>query len=196
VNVILWGRIRWVIRNMDYSKFVFAVQEEDQATINELVPVITGVLIKFLKVRQGAEHHDAEDVAQNTIINVTEKIRSDQLNNPDSVIYYLFTTAKNEYFKYLKRVKEGTYEEIPESYSSEGDQLKNILNAEKQRILEKCLQLLKPNMRDYITYWFNHPRDEAAVVADHFGITVNNAWTKKHRILKVLKDCVEKKLAA
>lgn len=180
---------------MDYSKFVFAVQENDQAAINEYVPVINSVLIKFLKVRQGAAHHDAEDVAQNTIINVTEKIRSDELKNPDSVIYYLFTTAKNEYFKYLRRIKEGNYEEVPESYSSEGDQLINILNQERQRILELCLQLLKPNLKEYITYWFNHPRDEAVVVAEHFGISVNNAWTKKHRILKTLKDCVEKKLA-
>ena len=180
---------------MDYSKFVFAVQEDDQVVIKEYVPIIMSVLIKFLKVRQGAAHHDAEDVAQNTIINVTEKIKSDKLKNPDSVIYYLFTTAKNEYFKYLKRVKEGTFDEVPESYVTEGDQLHNILNKERQRILEKCMQLLKPKLREYITYWFNHPQDEASVVADHFGISVSNAWTKKHRILKVLKDCVEKKLA-
>lgn len=181
---------------MDYSKFVFAVRDEDQATIKECVPVIMSVLIKFLKVRVGAAHHDAEDSAQNALINVTEKIKSDQLENPDSVIYYLFTSAKNEYFKLINRSKEPTYEEVPESHSGEGDQLKRLLKEERQRILQLCMQLLKPNLREYITYWFNHPRDEAAVVADHFGISVNNAWTKKHRILKTLKECCEKKLAA
>jgi len=181
---------------MDYSKFVFAVQHNDRVTINEYVPIIMSVLIKFLKVRQGAAHHDAEDCAQNTIINVTEKIKSDELKNPDTVIYYLFTTAKNEYYKYLNRIKEGNYDDVPNSFVSDGDQLSKLLNEERLKILERCMQLLKPNLKEYITHWFNHPRDEAAVVADHFNITVNNAWTKKHRILKILKECCEKKLAA
>lgn len=180
---------------MDYSKFVFAVQEEDQATINEYVPVIMSVLIKFLKVRIGAAHHDAEDSAQNAVINTTERIRNEALDNPDSVIYYLFTSAKNEYYKLINRVKEGTYEDVPDSHINEGDQLSRLLREERQRILEKCMQLLKPKLREYIQYWFNHPRDEASVVADHFGISVNNAWTKKHRILKTLKECCEKKLS-
>lgn len=180
---------------MDYSKFVFAIQQNDQATINIYAPIIIGVLIKFLKVRQGATHHDAEDVAQNTIINVIEKIRLNEINNPDSVIYYLFTTSRNEYFKYIKRFKENIYEEIPEHFS-DGDQLMNILNEEKQRILQKCIHMLKPNLKEYISYWFKHPKNEAFVVAEHFGISVNNAWTKKHRILKILKHCVDKKLSS
>lgn len=181
---------------MDYSKFVFALQENNQAVIKEYVPVIISVLIKFLKVRLNATHHDAEDVAQNTIINVTEKIKSNELNNPDSVIYYLFTTAKNEYYKFIRSIKEGNYEEIPESYSENGDQLSNILDKEKHKILEGCLKNLKPNLKEYISFWFNNPRGEATVVAKHFGISVNNAWTKKHRILNSLKECVEKRLAA
>ena len=155
---------------MDYSKFVIAVREDDQASINELVPVIMSVLIKFLKVRIGANHHDAEDCAQNTLIKVTEKIKNDQLDNPDSVIYYLFTSAKNEYYKYLKKIKEGNYDEVPESYIQNEEQLSKLLNEERLMILEFCMQLLKPNLKDYITYWFRHPNDEAAVVADHFGI--------------------------
>lgn len=181
---------------MDYSKFVFAIQENNQAIIKEYVPIIISVLIKFLKVRLHATHHDAEDVAQNTIINVTEKIKSNELINPDSVIYYLFTTAKNEYYKFLRSIKEGNYEEMPENFSEEGDQLINILNKEKQKILAGCLKNLKSNYKNYITYWFDNPRIEAKVVAKHFGISVNNAWTKKHRIINLLKECVEKRLAA
>lgn len=104
---------------MDYSKFVYAIQSDDEPVINEMVPIIMSVLIKFLKVRQGADHHDAEDCAQNTLIQATEKIKTDQIENPNSVIYYLFTTAKNEYFKLLKKDRESNYEEIPESYAAE-----------------------------------------------------------------------------
>lgn len=180
---------------MDYSKFVDAVLQDNASQINEMVPVITAVLIKFLKVRMRANHQDAEDCTQSTLMLATEKIRQEKIENPDAFIYYLFTTAKNEHLKLLKRVKESNFEEVPDTYSAEGDQLTNLLNEERQSVLEKCLSLLKPDLADYIRHWFENPRDEAAVVADYFGISVNNAWTRKHRILKTLKDCVEKKLA-
>lgn len=180
---------------MDYSKFVTAVLNNDTAQINEWVPIITAVLIKFLKVRLNAAHHDAEDCTQTVLMLATQKIREERINNPDAFIYYLFTSAKHEYLKSLKRVKEDIYDETPDSYSIYGDQLTNLLEEERLSVLEKCLSLLKPDYLDYIRYWFEHPRDEATVVADNFGISVNNAWTKKHRILKTLKDCCEKKLS-
>lgn len=180
---------------MDYSKFVFAVQADDQDGINHMVPIITAVLIKFLKVRLGANHHDAEDCSQSTLLLATEQIRKDKIKNPDSVIYYLFTTAKNEYIKMMKSIREASFEEIPDSYKDDPKQLSALLSKERQSILKMCMELLKPDYLEYIKHWFNNPGDEAAVVANHFGISVNNAWTKKHRILKILRECCQKKLA-
>ena len=179
---------------MDYSKFVYAVQNNDSATLNSLSPVITAVLIKFLKVRLNASHHDAQDYAQNTLLLAIEKIKADKLNNPDSIIYYLFTTAKNDFLKQQSKLSEETYSEVPDSHSVPGDQLENLLDAERQSVLQRCLDALKPDFKKYITYWFENPADEAAVVADYFGISVSNAWTKKHRILTMLKECCQKKL--
>lgn len=179
---------------MDYSRFVYAVQNNDADEIASMVSVITAVLIKFLKVRMGASHQDAEDSAQNTLMLVIEKIKGGKLNNPESIIYYLFTTAKHDYIKAQAKIKEPVFENVPESYSEDGDQLSALLNDERMAILKACLNKLKPDLRSYIDYWFKNPGDETVVVADHFGISVNNAWTKKHRILKLLKECCEKKL--
>ncbi|MEQ9309091.1 MAG: sigma-70 family RNA polymerase sigma factor [Balneolaceae bacterium] len=180
---------------MDYSRFVYAVQNNDKEELATLTSVISAVLIKFLKVRLGATHQDAEDSAQNTLMLVFEKIKEDKLNSPDSIIYYLFTTAKHDYLKVQAKIKEPTFDEAPDSHSEEGDQLSSLLNEERMTILKACLNSLKPDLKSYISYWFHNPGDETSVVADHFGISVSNAWTKKHRILKMLKECCEKKLA-
>lgn len=179
---------------MDYSKFVKAVLEEDEVASARLVNVITPVLIKFLRVRFGVNRLDAEDCAQNTLLIAIEKIRSGKLENPDVIISYLFTTAKNEYFKLLAKEKEGAFSEPPESYHEPADQLSQLLNEEKMAILRKCVEELKEDFRTYINYWFGHAGNETAVVAQHFGISVNNAWTKKHRIINVLKECYLKKI--
>ncbi len=179
---------------MDYSQFVKAIHENDTKELNEQSIVITRVLIKFLRVRMNASQEDAEDCVQNTLLLVIEKIRAEKLNNPDSIIYYLFTTAKNDYFKLLSKNKESNYDNIPDFHAKEPDQLKNLLNQERQDILNQCLNALKTNYLEYISYWFEHPGDEAIVVADYFNISVSNAWTKKHRILQILKECVQKNI--
>lgn len=178
---------------MDYSKFVDAVIEKDEATITEQVKVITRVLIKFLTVRLDAPFHDAQDCAQNTLLIATEKIRNDDLTHPDAVINYLFTTAKHEYFKVLSKEREVNYDDLPEHHSDKPDQLNRLLDDEKMTLLKACMEALKADYKKYIEYWFQNPGYETAVVADHFDISVNNAWTKKHRVINVLKECLEKK---
>src|SRR5690554_1843369 len=179
---------------MDYSKFVDAVLEEDEEVLSGLVKIISAVLIKFLLVRYKVNKQDAEDCAQNTLLIAIEKIRADKLQNPDSIISYLFTTAKNEYFKLLSKEKETGFADPPDTHIAEPDQLYLLLDEEKLSILEKCMAALKPDFRSYIQYWFQNADAEAAVVAQYFGITVNNAWTKKHRVINLLKECYEKKI--
>ncbi|MDR9417577.1 RNA polymerase sigma factor [Gracilimonas sp.] len=178
---------------MDYSKFVDAVLEDDKAEINRLVKIITAVLIKFLTVRIDAPFEDAQDCAQNTLMIAIEKIKNDELNNPDAIINYLFTTSKHEYFKVLSKEREVNYEELPEHEFNKPDQLNRLVDKEKMSLLKQCIEALKSDYKKYISFWFENPGYETAVVADHFGISVGNAWTKKHRIINVLKECLEKK---
>lgn len=178
---------------MDYSKFIDAVLDKDEAAITKQVNVITAVLIKFLMVRFDASNHDAQDCAQDTLLIGIEKIRADKINNPDTVINYLFTTAKHEYFKLLSKDRENNYEELPDYFSNQPEQLSSLLDNEKMSILERCINALKADYKKYIRYWFQNPGYEASLVAEQFNISVSNAWTKKHRVINKLKECYEKK---
>ena len=180
-------------KGMDYSKFVDAVLENDDTVITEQVNVITPVLIKFLMVRLNASIHDAQDCAQNTLLIAIEKIREDELSHPDALINYLFTTAKHEYLKQLSKDREMNYEEPPEHHSGPADQLDRLVDKEKMAILKQCIDTLKADYRNFIEYWFQHPAYETSIVADHFEMSVNNAWTKKHRVINALKKCFDKK---
>ncbi|XWN36829.1 MAG: sigma-70 family RNA polymerase sigma factor [Balneola sp.] len=179
---------------MDYSKFVIAVQNDDQESLKEFYGVLTKVLFKFLMVRMDAESEDAKDSAQNAIMFAVEKIKNNELDHPERIINYLFTTAKHDYLKHQNKRKESNYEEVPDSHSKDPDQLDNLLDKERQSILKRCFNELKAKQMEYISFWFSNPDSETVVVADHFGISVNNAWTKKHRIIQVLNECVQKNI--
>lgn len=179
---------------MDYSKFVTAVLTNDKESLGEFYEVLTKVLLKFLLVRMDADLEDAKDSAQNAIMFGVEKIKNKELEHPDLIINYLFTTAKHDYLKHQSKRKEVNYEEIPAHHSEQGIQLEKLLDEERQSILQRCFEKLKPKQFNYISYWFNNPQSDTALVADHFGISVNNAWTKKHRIIHVLKECFQKNI--
>ncbi|MTI88857.1 MAG: sigma-70 family RNA polymerase sigma factor [Balneolaceae bacterium] len=178
---------------MDYSKFVTAIIEKDEKEVARQVEVIIPVLIKFLKVRYGASHHDAEDCAQNTLLIAIEKIHADELNSPDAIIYYLFTTAKYDYFKSKSKNKEINFEEVPESHFKKSEQLTRLIDEEKMTLLEECIEQLKADYKTFIEYWFENPASDASTVAEYFNISINNVWTRKHRVIQVLKSCFKEK---
>lgn len=178
---------------MDYSGFVKAIKENDRVETERHVKLISAVLGKFIRVRFDAGYHDTEDVVQSTLYVAVRKIRSGQLKSPDALIYYLFTTAKNEYIKKMDKVREVNYHHLPSRHSGEADQLNRLLRKEQMDILRKCLLELRPDHRQYIEYWFGHPGYDAASVANHFGISLNNAWVLKHRIIDMLRKCHRKK---
>lgn len=179
---------------MDYSKFVTAVLDDDKDSLKEFYNVITKVLVKFLLVRLDADLEDAKDSAQNAIMFGVEKIKNNELEHPDFIINYLFTTSKHDYLKHQNKQKESNYENVPEDYAEEGDQLERLLDEERQTILQRCFEKLKPKQYNYISYWFDNPGSETTLVADRFGISINNAWTKKHRIIQILRECFEENI--
>ncbi|MFN1835525.1 RNA polymerase sigma factor [Balneola sp. MJW-20] len=177
---------------MDYGELVSAIKNNEKGKTESLLNKLRPTLIKFLLVHVNASKQDAEDCAQNTLLIAIEKIRGDHLTKPEAVISYLLTTAKHEYLKTVGRNREYTFEEFPVTPSQSADQLFRLLEKEKIAQLNACVKKLDPGNREFIQYWFDHPNHEAAVVADKFKMSVNNVWTKKHRIIKELQLCLQK----
>lgn len=174
---------------MDYSQFVVAVENGDNSKINDLIPEIVEYLISYLKIRFNAPQQSAEDCTNIAIVSAIQKIKEGKINKPNAIIYYMLTSAKNEYFNTTTKKREKLSPLSVENHSTMRDPLHLILEEERLNILKKCIEKLSELNRLYIEYWFEHPRHHAQEVANHFKLTINNVWTKKHRILKSLKKC-------
>ena len=178
---------------MEYSELIKAIEAQDQPKVETYSESLRKVLFHFLIVRLGASKEDAEDSAQNAMLSIISRIKDDLIQHPDALLSYAFTTARNDYLKRQDKMTEVLDENIDQTMGSKGDQLSSLIDHEKKKLLEECVGELNSDHRSYMQFWFTNPGMDADEVANHFQISVNNAWTKKHRIIKLLKDCFKTK---
>jgi len=178
---------------MDYTQLVTALKENNSKKINELLEALRPRLMAFLRVHMNADRADAEDCVQNSLLDSIEIIKEDRLNDPGQVVSYILSTCRNNYLKMRRDKRTESLDEVSEDQRQAPRQLQSLLDEEQKRLLEWCLNQLKKEYQKFMQYWFDHPDTHTNKVAEHFGISVNNAWTRKHRLIKKLNECYRKK---
>lgn len=178
---------------MKYANLVTAVKKNDSQEVNKIIEALRPRLIAFLRIHMNASRADAEDCAQDSLLTSLEVIKEDRLNNPDQVVSYILTICRNNYLKMQKKKRPEATDEIPESHQQAPTQLQSLLDEEQKRLLEWCMSQLKKRYRHFMEYWFDHPDVHAKKVAQQFDISVNNVWTRKHRLIKKLNECYQEK---
>jgi RNA polymerase sigma factor (sigma-70 family) len=182
---------------MDFNQIITAIENDDQRLLDRLFHEAFDILMGYAVGHLGAEHDTAQDCVQQAFEQALTAIREDKLRDKNRLYSYMITCCRNFYLRGVERSKEEasdlqamlTHEDL----QSGANQLFELLDKERQRILEYCLDQLSDNYRAFIGYWFEHPDADANKVADHFDISVNNAWTRKHRVVKMLNECYEQK---
>lgn len=178
---------------MEYSDLAKAIRENNSSRVDELMRKLVPRLKRFLTVHMNASKADAEDCAQETVLQCIEVIKEDKLRDSEKVLSYILTSCRNNYLKMKEKHKEEHYEEVPDSNHSPAGQLMNLLDKERKSILKWCLKQLKEEYQSFMRYWFKYPEAEAEKVADYFNLSVSNTWTRKHRIISKLNECYKKK---
>lgn len=177
---------------MDYSELVTALNEGNTRKVNKLIAAIRPRLLAFLRIHMNASEDDAKDISQEALLTAIQTIKKDQIKNPDKVVSYILTICRNAYLKTRMNQRTTPLEEAGRQWQGPR-QLQSLLDKEQQQLLQWCLDKLKEHHRKFIQYWFDHPDAHSKKVAEHFNISVNSVWTRKHRIIKKLNECYQKK---
>lgn len=180
---------------MKYAEFLTAVQKNDEDKINEMYPKVFGVLVHFVEIRMGASRIDAEDAAQGAVLSAIESIRDGKITDGAKIIPYMMTSARNLHLKTITREHRFEPKDIVDSTESDvSSAFDALVSKEQQAILKQCVEQLKEDFKTFIAYWFEFPGIDAETVATHFEMSVSSVWVKKHRIVKLLRECVFTKI--
>ncbi|MEQ9310070.1 MAG: sigma-70 family RNA polymerase sigma factor [Balneolaceae bacterium] len=179
---------------VDYSELVDALQQGDEFKSGELINEIMPRLEDYLVVVMSAERNAAKECVQQAFLDVFEQVRRDKIKESKYIFSYLIKSCRHEYLRYAKREHKFKYEEeaLNVLYEPE-EQLQNLLDKERQRILEECLNELKAKSKKFIEYFIDKPDATTEEATDEFGLSSANVRTRKSRILSRLHHCYKRK---
>lgn len=179
---------------VDYSELVLALQEGDDAKAAELLSELIPRLEDYLVVAMSADENAAQECVQQAFLDVFEQIRQDKIKESKYIFSYLIKSCRHEYLRYAKRQHRFKYEEeaLNELYEPE-EQVKNLLDKERQRILKECLEELQEKSKKFIEYFIDKPDATTDEAVEEFGLSGANVRTRKSRILSRLHHCYKRK---
>ncbi len=179
---------------MDYGKFADALNSGDPKELEPLYAEAFQVLCRYLGTTMRADYQDAQECAQHALVMTMERLRKGAIRNTDSIFSYLLQSAKNRYMRLLHERERNNFQDNIERYVPVEEQIDLLVTEERKNALQACIAGLDEPSREFILYWLEHPEARSGTVARHFNISVNNVWTRRHRIVKKLSDCVRKKI--
>lgn len=179
---------------VDYSELVEALQKGDDATAGELINELLPRLQDYLSVVMNADRGAARECVQQAFLDVFEQIRKDKIKDSKYIFSYLIKACRHEYLRYSKRQHKFNYDEesLNDLYEPE-EQMSRLLDKERQRILEACLEELREKSRKFIEYFIDKPDATTEDAMKEFEISSANVRTRKSRILSRLHHCYKRK---
>lgn len=179
----------------DYSELVTALQDKNTGDANRLLKELVPRLCYYLKVRMNASPNDAKDAVQQALLNTYEKIMQDEIRDKKYIYKYLLTACRHAYVRLIRDEDkfQGDLDACEDVLASQEQQISNLLDEDRQKVLEECLQKLRKKSREFITYIIRHPKAKTKGISERFGISESNMRVKKSRIISDLSHCVKKK---
>jgi DNA-directed RNA polymerase specialized sigma24 family protein len=103
----------------------------------------------------------------------------------------MLSGARHSYYKIVRDFDLDKYAEMEEQLVCEPDQVWNLVSEDQESILSACIEKLKGHYQELIIFLFDHPNANSKEIAEYFGISKNNAWIRKHRVIQQLQECVQ-----
>jgi RNA polymerase sigma factor (sigma-70 family) len=183
-----------MINDQLVQQFYDAVITHNEALIARTTNELRSNLIMFLRASMKASINDAEDAIQNVFMYTINNIRSGNIEDAQRIGAYMVKAAKNQFLSMLRKGELESLDENPAYVASLNEQIEVLVEEEKLEALRDCVDELDDNNRSFMRFWLLKPDEKAEVIANYFKMSVNNVFTKKHRLIKILRDCVSLRL--
>ena len=159
-----------------------------QIDLNEVVVKYRPVVSFKVKKSLGAQTPDWEDVVNEVITQVIEKVKKGEFRGDSSIGTYIYTITSRRIVDHIRQ-KTKVLRSVPEP-APLPDPCENAENRERARILAEAVQRLKPKFKEVLNlyYYQELTRDE---VAERLGISPRRVSERLNYAQRLLRKIIK-----
>ena len=164
-------------------------KKKEKINLEEIYTKYRPVISFRVKKSLGASNPDWEDIVNEIITNVIEKIKKGEFRGESSLGTFIYVITSRRIIDYIRQ-KTKVLKHAPEP-ASYPDPQEHIENKERAESIAKAIKKLKPKYRDvlYLYYYKDLSREE---VAKRLGITPHRVSERVNYSQKLLKKLLKK----
>jgi RNA polymerase sigma factor (sigma-70 family) len=181
-----------------FSLSAIVQRREGKASVESFHRLLTSPQYEALRgrlmrifARRGCE--SPEDLADETIFRVTEKIHEIAATYEGDPARYFYAVARNVYLEYMRRPETIVFEE--NKTPTQVVDRDPISDEVAYECLDCCLKKLTDNERDLVSkyYWYDKSAkiDHRKKLAENLGIGLNALRIRAYKIRRRLYQCVD-----
>ena len=164
-------------------------KKKKETNLEEIYAKYRSVISFRVKKSLGSSNPDWEDVTNQIITNVIEKVKKGEFKGESSIGTFIYTITSRRIIDYIRQ-KSKVLKQAPEP-TPYPDPHEHIENKERAESIAKAIRKLKPKYRDvlYLYYYKDLSREE---VAQRLGISPHRVSERVNYSQKLLKKLIKK----
>lgn len=166
-----------------------AMGKEEKLDLEQIYVKYRSIVCFRVKKSLGAYNPDCDDIANEIITNVIEKLKKGEFRGESSIGTFIYTITSRRIIDYIRK-KSKVLKHVPEP-TSYPDPHEQVENKEIAETIAGAIKKLKPKYREvlYLYYYKELSREE---VAQKLGISPRRVSERVNYSQKLLKKMIRK----
>jgi len=176
------------------EEIVRAIEQDQHSVLDAFTRAILPQIREYLSITVRANDYMAEECAQQALFSMIDRVKSGHFDSKTNVIGYLMISARNEFFKTVKKEhREGGLVLEEQHVTDPSEQYARLVDQEREQILRKCMDFLDEPNRLFIQFYMDQPDASYLTVSKLFKISPVLVRVRKSRLLNRLHECYKKR---
>ena len=175
-------------------EFIKRIKANDRTVLGELFLKYQRMISSYIS-RNGGDKNDAEDMIQEIIIVLWQKVNSDSLQLTVKLGTYLLAIAKNKWMAELRKRKRLSSQDIPENISNGNpSSLDDMVIEEKIAHVRQALDMLQPICKKLLLLYYFEEKNMKDIAKILNLANADVAKSKKYQCKKNLEEILKEKM--
>ncbi|MFC2088176.1 RNA polymerase sigma factor [Calditrichota bacterium] len=171
------------------------IKAADRSVLGEIYLKYEKQICTYIQ-SHGGDEFDAQDILQETIIVLWQKVNSGRFDLSSKLNTFLIAVTKNKWRTELRRRGKFPKDSLPEDKNNEYlDQLENIISNENREIINQAISKIKPICKQLLLLFYFEERSLEEITGILKFSNVNVTKSKKYQCKKSLQEILLKQLA-